>query len=103
MRKWRPVQRAKCMNNEVPSPVPILFISPTSLEHFSSSSRLDFSFSLAEVSGSASCLAYAHPLNADPTPCRRPAREPSMLLDIVFSVCWTHAQDVCGFSPGKSN
>ena len=86
MRIRRPVQRAKCMNNEVPSPVPILFIIPASLEHFSSKSRLDFSFSLAEVSGSVSCLAYTHPLSADPTPCRRPAREPSMLFDIVFSV-----------------
>ena len=57
---------------------------PTSWEHFSSSSRLDLSFSLAEVSGSSSCLAYAHLLSVDPSPCRRPAREPSMLLDIMF-------------------
>lgn len=106
MRTWRPVQRAKCMHNEVSqsrSHTIHHWNRLTSWEHFCSSSRLDLSFSLAEVSGSSSCLAYPHLLSVDPSPCRRPAREPSMLLDIVLSTDYTHAQDVCGFSPGKSN
>lgn len=78
---------------------------PTSLEHFCSSSRLELSFSLAEVSGSSSCLAYAHLLTVDPRPCRRPAREPSMLLDIVFSVHSLNRLYACAgclrFLPGK--